>query len=394
MEKIKGQEKLHPWMGFVLFGIVMCSFLLFGVWMQQNLGIPGLILTEVMFLGIAIIYCLITHVDLREVFHFKKIKVRDFFGSMFMLAGGFLLSIISVGLVGSLLPSSMTEAAELSDFLYGSMGYIPTILIVAVLPAICEEAIHRGAIIANFRSLKRDWVIVLIMGLLFGIFHLSILRFLATAILGACLSYVVVKKNNLLLSMIMHFTNNLVSATMGYLTSGTDATTSLATTDMTQVLGAYLVIGFAAPILLTIGMLLIDPKSHRKIRFLYAGILSGAMLIAGIAINVANMSAPIVSSTGTYMFASENEEMLGETFNVEEGKTYSIVAVVTGGDGDYYLRIEGPDGKDVLPKTEYSGSIAKTISAQVELKEGTYTTYLSGSSGSSDQMPTFQLVIR
>ena len=181
---------------------------------------------------------------------------------------------------------------------------------------------------------------------------------------------------------------------MGYLTSGTDATASLATTDMTQVLGAYLVIGFAAPILLTIGMLLIDPKSHRKIRFLYAGILSGAMLIAGIAINVANMSAPIVSSTGTYMFASENEEMLGETFNVEEGKTYSIVAVVTGGDGDYYLRIEGPDGKDVLPKTEYSGSIAKTISAQVELKEGTYTTYLSGSSGSSDQMPTFQLVIR
>ena len=49
------------------------------------------------------------------------------------------------------------------------VGFIAAV----ICPPICEEAIMRGAILSNFRSIKKDWVIVLIMGLFeFGAFAL------------------------------------------------------------------------------------------------------------------------------------------------------------------------------------------------------------------------------
>ena len=80
-----------------------------------------------------------------------------------------MIGITSVGLIGTLFPQTMNEAAEMSDMLYGTMSLPVMILVVALMPAVCEEAIHRGAILAHFRSIKKEWVIVLIMAIFFGI---------------------------------------------------------------------------------------------------------------------------------------------------------------------------------------------------------------------------------
>ena len=42
MQKLTDQERLKPWMGFVLFGFVMAVFVTVCAWMQLNWGIPGL----------------------------------------------------------------------------------------------------------------------------------------------------------------------------------------------------------------------------------------------------------------------------------------------------------------------------------------------------------------
>ena len=41
MEKISDQGRLRPWMGFVLFGILMLLFLTVCTPLQLNLGIPA-----------------------------------------------------------------------------------------------------------------------------------------------------------------------------------------------------------------------------------------------------------------------------------------------------------------------------------------------------------------
>ena len=221
MQQVTNQQKIKPWMGFVLFAVLMVYFIFVCVPMQTAWGIWGLIATEVSFLVIAIVYGLIFKIPLKEMFPIKKFSAREFFGSIMLVAGGSMFGLISVGIVGVLFPSTLEsgDVAAITDYISNGPGYIFLIFIIAVLPAICEEAIHRGAILTSFRSIKKEWVIVLIMAVFFGINHLSFLRFINTAILGACLSYIVIKKNNILLSSISHFTVNFAASSISYISS-------------------------------------------------------------------------------------------------------------------------------------------------------------------------------
>ena len=243
-------------MGLVLFAAVMAIFVFAFAPLQQKLGIPGLLITEFGFLAIAVIYCLIRKVKIREVFPVKKVRVREVFGSLLLVLGAFPMSLVFVAITGTVFPWSVKEVGEMNSFLYDALNYPMAVLIVALLPAVCEEAIHRGAILSNFRSIKKDWLIVLIMGLFFGINHMSVLRFLTTMFLGMVLSYVVVKRNNIILSMLMHFTNNFLSVTITYLFKDFANTSSAATIDYSSLIGGYLIFAYASPVLITLGMML------------------------------------------------------------------------------------------------------------------------------------------
>lgn len=284
MEQLSNQNKLPVWMGFVMQGAFLALFLTAGAQMQKHLGIPGLVLSELMFLFVAVLYCLIRGVKLKEMFPVKKITVADFFGTVFLGIASFLLAMVCIGISLCVLPvSARKEVSGLNEFLYGRMGYLPIVLIVAVLPAICEEAMERGCVLSHFRSIKKDWVILLIMGLFFGIMHWSPLRFLNTAVMGACLSYLLVKKNNILLPMILHFGNNFVSATIGYLSNSTGlaSNSDLTKINAPQALGAYLVFACSAPIFIVLARMLIDRKKHKAIHFGIAGAISFIMFMFG-----------------------------------------------------------------------------------------------------------------
>ena len=284
MEQLSNQNKLPVWMGFVMQGAFLALFLTAGAKMQKHLGIPGLVLSELMFLVVAVLYCLIRGVKLKEMFPVRKITVADFFGTVFLGIASFLLAMVCIGISLCVLPvSARKEVSGLNEFLYGRMGYLPIVLIVAVLPAICEEAMERGCVLSHLRSIKKDWVIVLIMGLFFGIMHWSPLRFLNTAVMGGCLSYLLVKKNNILLPMILHFGNNFVSATIGYLSNSTGLTgnSDLTKINATQALGAYLIFACSAPIFIVLARMLIDKKKHKAIHFGIAGAISFFMFVFG-----------------------------------------------------------------------------------------------------------------
>lgn len=326
MEQITNQKKLRPWMGVVMQAFFLLLFITAGAWMQRSWGIPGLVGSELMFAVAAVLYCLIRKVKLSEMFPVKKISVRDFFGVLFMAAGGILLSMIMLGISILILPRSyLSEATGLSDFLYKD-NTLPVLLVVgALLPAICEESMERGCVISHFRSIKKDWVIALIMGLFFGIMHMSVLRFLTTASLGFLLSYIMSKKNNILIPMMMHFFNNAFAVTVGALSSGVDAS-AVENINGVTTLGAYLVIGFACPLLITIGLLLLDPEGHKWYRFVVAGCLSLTMLVSGMGLVVVSamqggVGTSLVTSTGSYT-VKEAGEAMNVNFDVKVEKSY------------------------------------------------------------------------
>ena len=395
MQKISDQGRLRPWMGFLLFGVLMAFFIFVCAPLQQNLGIPGLVITELGFVAMAVIYCLIRKVKIKEVFPVKKIKVREFFGSILLVIGAFPISLILVALTAIIFPWSTSEAADLSSFIYGNLNYPLAILAIALMPAICEEAIHRGAILSNFRGLKRDWVIVLIMGLMFGINHMSVLRFLTTMFLGMVLSYVVVKKNNILLSIMMHFMNNFISVSIGYLSgSASSASAAASSVDYTSALGVYLILGFLSPILITLGLMLIYPEGHKKIRFLFAGIMAAVMLASGIAITAISSSKNmILNTTFGYLVTAEEKECSMIDFTVEEDRTATVVVMVTNAEGDYNIRIDGDKGSNIINAPVPQGAI-RMFTYDIGLQADHYTVTVVPDDNAIGEKPQIQITIR
>ena len=392
MQKISIQGKLRPLTGIILFGVLMAFMVFAATPLQLNLGIPGLILTEIGFLALAIGYCLITGLKLKEAFPVKKIKLKELFGCILIVLGFYPVELLLVILTAVVFPGSVDEVGDLTSFLYDGLSYPLAILVVALVPAICEEAIHRGAILSSFRSIKRDWVIVLIMGLLFGINHLSVLRFLMTTVMGLFLSYVVVKRNNIILSMIMHFLNNATSVTIGYLTGSISSAGT--GTDYTAALGTYLVLGFLSPIVITLGLILVNPSGHRKIRFLYAGILSAVMLVSGFAVTAfGNSHNMLLNSTFGYMVTADEEDHSVADFDVNEDRNATVAVVLTNAEGDYTIRIDGDKGSNIINAEVPEGPI-RVMTYNVGLEADHYTVSVIPGENAVGEKPNIQITIK
>ena len=346
MQKLTNQERLRPWMGFALFGITMAIFLTVCVWMQQNWGIPGLVLTELLIAGIAIVFCLIRKVKISEVLPIKKITLRDFAGCVVLLIGTYLISMLSVFITAFIFPSSASEAGELGSFLYEKgLGLIPLLLIVAVLPGICEETLHRGALLSTFRGLDKEWIAVLCVGLFFSLNHVSILRGPFTFILGAVFAYIVIKKNNILLTMIMHSMLNSFSVIVSYFSYKNNVTVNTDISVDASSLGLYTAALFFAPLVFVAGKKLLLPETHKKKHFAIAGIVSAAMLIVGIVLMVAGSGNAVFTSNGPLNMAEGEVKSFGSV-GIEEEKDYSIALVISGSDGSF--RVEVTDEKEEL----------------------------------------------
>jgi hypothetical protein len=123
------------------------------------------------------------------------------------------------------------------------------------MPAICEEALCRGLIQYSFGGLRRKWLTVLIVGILFGIMHLDFYRFLPTMLLGLAMAYIMAETRNLLLPMLFHFINNAWSTVLSWATA--PLTESLQTQSLSDssgfLIGGSLLVCAVVPWLLIFG---------------------------------------------------------------------------------------------------------------------------------------------
>jgi sodium transport system permease protein len=98
----------------------------------------------------------------------------------------------------------------------GSRGLLATLALVALTPAICEEALFRGPILRGLRTRVSPAAAVVLTGLLFGVFHVELSRILPTALLGVLLSLVALESGSILPAMLAHFLNNASLVGLAY----------------------------------------------------------------------------------------------------------------------------------------------------------------------------------
>jgi membrane protease YdiL (CAAX protease family) len=86
------------------------------------------------------------------------------------------------------------------------------IFVVAVIPALCEETLFRGLVQKSFElKLKPFWAI-LITSVFFGFYHFSPYGLFALIALGAYFGFAAYVSNSIIIAMVLHFTNNFISA--------------------------------------------------------------------------------------------------------------------------------------------------------------------------------------
>lgn len=247
------QGVLKPVHGILLFLLVMVSFYTVIAWAQMKWGMVGLALTESYLLLLSLGGALLLKVPLKKVFPLQKPKWRKLFATLLMWVSAYFAVIPLTMLVAYFFPQQMfSVSGGLNDFI-ASVPVAAGIFISCVMPGICEEALHRGFILKSFQSrIKSRWILVLLMGILFGLFHGSVWRFLPTALLGGVLTYVMLETENLLYPALFHFVNNLLPSLLsGFSQSGQSAQ------EVSQImmenglplsfLGIYIAMGCVAP---------------------------------------------------------------------------------------------------------------------------------------------------
>ncbi len=85
----------------------------------------------------------------------------------------------------------------------------------AVLPAICEETLHRGMLLKGNSSygMRNS---ILISGVLFGLLHLNVEQFFYATLIGWFLGYLCWGSNSIYPCMIVHFMNNGLSVLLSF----------------------------------------------------------------------------------------------------------------------------------------------------------------------------------
>lgn len=206
----------------VLHGVIAAILAVLALLFGGNILIPlfgerGAFLGGVLIALIALIITVLTRTKLSEVFPVALPPVRQFFGSSMMFIG-----VSMFGSAISVLTGRVFNSAARSDVIDGillSMSPILAIVLVAVLPAVCEEFFCRGFLVRCFDKIKNEKVLIAIIGALFGILHLDLYTFIPTALIGAVLCFIAIRTKSLIVPMILHFANNAFAVALTFITA-------------------------------------------------------------------------------------------------------------------------------------------------------------------------------
>lgn len=210
------KSKQIPGMGDVLLlmAVEILIVLLAGSLLVVKFGIWGLVLQQLFMAACLFAYCCYIKTDFSKVFRFHKVNAWQLLGTVLCWFGTYvIMMLISAGL-SQLFPAS----AESADSLLTLWENQPLWLIVlssALLPAVCEELLFRGYLFGSLSNKYRIATAILWTGILFGLYHMNLIKLVVVGLLGVMLAYIVYKADSIWCSILAHFLNNFIAVLIG-----------------------------------------------------------------------------------------------------------------------------------------------------------------------------------
>lgn len=193
-----------------IFAVVMLLLFYIGSYVQtQNIHI-GLLITQYLLILLPVVGILLyIKVDLKSALNLRAPAPLSVL-SVIVIAVPWVLIVIQLGVYHNRILPIPQEFQDAMGQLFADRNYgiVPLLLIIAVSPAICEEVLFRGVITSGFRRILPIWPTIVLVGILFGLFHLSIYKVVLTGISGALFTYLVVRSGSIFLPMLGHLILN------------------------------------------------------------------------------------------------------------------------------------------------------------------------------------------
>jgi len=197
-----------PTTGMVVFLFSICMLLFFygGTPLQASLGIHGVYLNLwLMFLTPTILVLIATRTRLKTALHLQTPRLLAW-PAVLLICAGWSIIVLQLGAWhDSFLPMPAEMAEAMTDIMQlETTPFILLIFVIAISPAICEEVLFRGAILSGLRGKLPVWILLPLIGILFGAAHVSVYKFLVTSASGILLTYLVWRSRSLYTSILAH----------------------------------------------------------------------------------------------------------------------------------------------------------------------------------------------
>ena len=200
------------------FGLVLLIYV--GSLVQLKFGMAGLAMTQIMIISLPLLFAYYIKSNFKKVFNLKLPTIKQIFGAISLWIGTYTIVMLITQLLLYLFPQSMEVVEGLNEALFIEDSLLLNILIVACMPAVCEEIFFRGFLLSAFRNNKKSYKsAIIITGILFGFMHMDFIRMIPTGILGISFAYAVCKTNSIFIGMIMHFLNNGLAVLISHYTA-------------------------------------------------------------------------------------------------------------------------------------------------------------------------------
>jgi sodium transport system permease protein len=251
----------------IVAAVSMLLFLYVGTIVQLRFLLGGLLITQLMLLGVPVFAAWYTKKDFKETFSLRIPGAAEILGAILLEAGTFVFVMVLSDILTQIWPGDVDSVSQSFDILLEGISFVPALLVIALAPAICEEALFRGYLFSAAKKKFKPLAAILLTAALFGIYHLSVVKFFTTGILGIVFCYVVYETGSIALSSLMHFMNNTFSVVLMYYGSDLERALpilfkeSLSTAEMAEMVILAVLLALMGVGLIRLGK---NREKHRK----------------------------------------------------------------------------------------------------------------------------------
>ena len=205
----KGQM---PGMGdaFLLLAVCLLGMFYLGSVASAKYGFWGVPIQQLILLVFTLGFAWYMKVDGKKLFSLKVPKAKAVIGSLFLWAGSYLVMLVLTIPLSKWFPTSL-EQLELQNKMFAEQPVWAVFFVVAICPAICEELLFRGFLFGTMKEKWKPAVAMVVSGVIFAAYHMSVIKLVTISVLGIALAYSVYCSKSLITSMLMHFCNNAIA---------------------------------------------------------------------------------------------------------------------------------------------------------------------------------------